>query len=122
MMQLSKKTAGTAEGAAVNLSDLLGSFSQYHLGLSFAKHIRVQKGDPIAAYGVSKKRKGFDWTTYATNMREKGVGEVEAAALLMNRQMETSPLYRKYRDKSQEALKSGNNAEYLQNVQPTQQM
>ena len=122
MMQLSKKTAGTAEGAAVNLSDLLGSFSQYHLGLSFAKHIRVQKGDPIAAYGVSKKRKGFDWTTYATNMREQGVGEVEAAALLMNRQMETSPLYRKYRDKSQEALKSGNNAEYLQNVQAATQI
>lgn len=122
MMQLSKKTAGTAEGAAVNLSDLLGSFSQYHLGLSFAKHIRVQKGDPIAAYGVSKKRKGFDWTTYATNMREQGVGEVEAAALLMNRQMETSPLYRKYRDKAQRALKSGNNAEYLENVQAATQI
>lgn len=122
MMQLSKKTAGTAEGAAVNLSDLLGSFSQYHLGLSFAKHIRVQDGDPIAAYGVSKKKKGFDWTTYATNMREQGVGEVEAAALLMNRQMETSPLYRKYRDKAQGALKSGNNSEYLENVQAATQI
>ncbi|MEG2263731.1 MAG: phage tail tape measure protein [Acinetobacter sp.] len=122
MMQLSKKTAGTSEGAAVNLSDLLGSFSQYHLGLSFAKHVRVQDGDPVAAYGVSKKRSGFDWTTYAANMREKGVGEVEAAALIMNRQMETSPLYRKYRDKSQEALKSGNNAEYLQNLQAATQI
>ncbi|TCM61860.1 hypothetical protein EC844_12614 [Acinetobacter calcoaceticus] len=122
MMQLSKKTAGTAEGAAVNMSDLLGSFSQYHLGLSFAKHIKVQKGDPIAAYGVSKKRKGFDWPTYATNMREQGVGEVEAAAILMNRQMENSPLYRKYRDKAQVALKSNNNAEYLENVQAATQI
>lgn len=122
MMQLSKKTAGTAEGAAVNLSDLLGSFSQYHLGLSFAKHIKVEEGDPIAAYGVSKKRKGFDWTTYAANMREKGVGEVEAAALLMNRQMEKSPLYREYRNKAQKAMSTGNNAEYLENVQAATQI
>lgn len=122
MMQLSKKTAGTAEGAAVNLSDLLGSFSQYHLGLSFAKHIKVDEGDPIAAYGVSKKRKGFDWTTYAANMREKGIGEVEAAALLMNRQMEKSPLYTGYRDKAQKAMASGNNAEYLENVQAATQI
>lgn len=122
MMQLSKKTAGTAEGAAVNLSDLLGSFSQYHLGLSFAKHIKVDDGDPIAAYGVSKKRKGFDWTTYAANMREKGVGEVEAAALLMNRQMQKSPLYREYQNKAQKALSSGNNAEYLENVQAATQI
>ncbi|WP_151777296.1 hypothetical protein [Acinetobacter brisouii] len=122
MMQLSKKTAGTAEGAAVNLSDLLGSFSQYHLGLSFAKNIRVQDGDPIAAYGVSKKRKGFDWTTYVANMREQGIGEVEAAALLLNRQMKTNPLYRKYRDKAQVALKSGNDAEYLENVQAATQI
>lgn len=122
MMQLSKKTAGTAEGAAVNLSDLLGSFSQYHLGLSFAKHIKVEKGDPIAAYGVSKKRSGFDWTTYAANMREKGIGEVEAAALLMNRQMEKSPLYQKYRNKANDALKSGNNSEYLENVQAATQI
>lgn len=122
MMQLSKKTAGTAEGAAVNLSDLLGSFSQYHLGLSFAKHVKVEKGDPIAAYGVSKKRSGFDWTTYAANMREKGIGEVEAAALIMNRQMEKSPLYQKYRGKAQEALKSGNNSEYLENVQAATQI
>ncbi|ENX02648.1 hypothetical protein F900_01094 [Acinetobacter modestus] len=122
MMQLSKKTAGTAEGAAVNLSDLLGSFSQYHLGLSFAKHIKVDAGDPIAAYGVSKKRKGFDWTTYAANMREKGVGEVEAAAMLMNRQMQKSPLYREYQTKAQKALSSGNNAEYLENVQAATQI
>ncbi|VXA54672.1 conserved hypothetical protein [Acinetobacter proteolyticus] len=122
MMQLSKKTAGTAEGAAVNLSDLLGSFSQYHLGLSFAKHIKVDEGDPIAAYGVSKKRKGFDWTTYAANMREKGVGEVEAAALLMNRQMEKSTLYREYRDKAQKAMSTGDNALYLENVQAATQI
>jgi hypothetical protein len=122
MMQLSKKTAGTADGAAVNLSDLLGSFSQYHLGLSFAKHIKVDDGDPIAAYGVSKKRKGFDWTTYAANMREKGIGEVDAAAILMNRQMEKSPLYREYRDKAQKAMNSGNNAEYLENVQAATQI
>ncbi|ENX58208.1 MULTISPECIES: hypothetical protein [Acinetobacter] len=122
MMQLSKKTAGTADGAAVNLSDLLGSFSQYHLGLSFAKHIKVDDGDPIAAYGVSKKRKGFDWTTYAANMREKGIGEVDAAAILMNRQMEKSPLYREYRDKAQKAAISGNNAEYLENVQAATQI
>lgn len=122
MMQLSKKTAGTAEGAAVNLSDLLGSFSQHHLGLSFAKHVKLEDGDPLKAYGVSKKRKGFDWTTYAANMREKGIGEVEAAAMLMQRQMDKNPNYQKYKSKAQEALKSGNDAAYLENLQAATQI
>lgn len=122
MMQLSKKTAGTSEAAAVNLSDLLGSFSQYHLGLSFAKHIKLEKGDPIAKYGVSKKRAGFDWTTYAANMRAQGVGEVEAAAMLMQRQMNKSPLYREYQAKAQKALSKGDNKTYTENLQAATQI
>lgn len=122
MMQLSKKTAGTSEAAAVNLSDLLGSFSQYHLGLSFAKHIKLEKGDPIAKYGVSKKRAGFDWTTYAANMRSQGMGEVEAAAVLMQRQMNKSPLYREYQAKAQKAMSTGDNKTYSENLQAATQI
>ena len=122
MMQLSKKTAGTADSAAINLSDLLGSFSQHHLGLQFAKFVKLDKGDPIAAYGVSKKRVGFDWTTYAANMQSKGIGEVEAAAIIMNRQMEKNPIYRKYREQAQTALKNKNDAEYIQNLEAATQI
>ena len=122
MMQLSKKTSGTAEGAAVNLSDLLGSFSQHHLGLSFAKHIKLDKGDPIAAYGVSKKKSGFDWTTYAANMREKGVGEVEAAAMLMQRQMNKNKKYQEYQKKAKAALANNDDAAYLENLQAATQI
>ena len=48
--------------------------------------------------------------------------DVEAAALLMNRQMEKSTLYREYRDKAQKAMSTGDNALYLENVQAATQI
>jgi hypothetical protein len=105
MAQVSTRTASTPDQAANNLENLLGEFSQHHFGLQIAKYITPQKGLPIAKYGVAGKRTGVDWTKYAADAQARGVGQVDAAAELLNGEMQTNPLYRKYQAKAQNAQK-----------------
>ncbi|MFW2163046.1 hypothetical protein ACG93T_16995 [Acinetobacter beijerinckii] len=103
MMQISMRTAADPSQAATNLSDLLGSFSQYYFGLQIAKYITPQGDLPVSPYGLSKKKTGVDWVKYASKRQEQGVGQVDAAAELVSGEMMINPLYRKYQERASKA-------------------
>jgi hypothetical protein len=105
MNQLSMKTAGTPEQAAINIEDLLGLFSQNHFQLAMGKYIKTEKGDPLKKIGLRGNRIGFDYITYAAGMREKGIDQVTATAMLMQRQFTKNPAYVKLQSRLYSAQK-----------------
>lgn len=91
--QVAMKTAGTPEEAGNNVVNLLQKFTSREFAKSMADNVTLRKGDPFVAN--KKGQPQFDWSGYAINMREKGVSQIDAFAMLMEREMSGDKRYQK---------------------------
>ena len=112
-MQLARKYTGLPSQAADNMRDLYSLFSQNHFALGIAKYITPEKGDPIAKYGVTKKRAGFDIGTYLMNEKLNGTDSITAIVKLMNRELSKDKRYVSLQSEIQAAEKSGDKSKSL---------
>lgn len=93
MNQVAMRTAGTQDEAGNNVVNLLQKFSSREFSDAIAKNISVRYGDPVNR--DKKGRRSFDWSGYLMSQREKGVGAIDAFAMLLDRQMAGNKDYQK---------------------------
>ncbi|MHA3079552.1 phage tail tape measure protein [Acinetobacter sp. ANC 5502] len=103
MNQVAMKTAATKDEAGNNVVNLLGKLSSREFSDSISKAVAAQAGDPTKSNGKKKPKQVFDWTTYASQQREKGVYEVEAFSKLLDRQLVNNKQYQRLQEKLKRA-------------------
>ncbi|WHP04771.1 phage tail tape measure protein [Acinetobacter corruptisaponis] len=82
-MQISMLTASAPDDAGNNLKNLYDKLQSVDFANAVGKSVPIKKGDPIKKDG---KKTVFDWNQYALDSKAKGIDQIEALALLLDRQ------------------------------------